>query len=125
MVPQPFFSAPDRRVKIGVSGTGFIARGLLVALANSDEFEIGRVLTRRPIKDVTTVDGDLLTLSISELVETCDMVVECSGDVWQGAEVVEAAMQAGRPVVTMGTEFHVTVGSYFVGRGYLTEAEGD
>jgi predicted homoserine dehydrogenase-like protein len=116
---------PDYKVKVGVSGTGFIARGLLVALANSDDFELGKVFTRRQAREVESVDPDLLTQSMEELVESCDIVVECSGDVWRGAEVVDLAMRAGKPVVTMGTEFHVTVGSYFADRGYLTEAEGD
>jgi predicted homoserine dehydrogenase-like protein len=34
-------------------------------------------------------------------------------------------MQAGLPVVTMEAELHVTTGSYFVDKGYITEAEGD
>jgi predicted homoserine dehydrogenase-like protein len=34
-------------------------------------------------------------------------------------------MAAGLPVVTMNSEFQVTCGSHFVGKGYLTEAEGD
>lgn len=108
-----------------MSGTGFIARGLLIALANSEDFEMGRVLTRRTKREVEAIDPEILTHSIEVLVESCDIVVECSGDVWRGAEVVDAAMKAGKPVVTMGTEFHVTVGSYFADRGYLTEAEGD
>jgi predicted homoserine dehydrogenase-like protein len=39
--------------------------------------------------------------------------------------VVDAALRAERIVVTMNAEFHVTTGSYFVGRGALTEAHGD
>jgi predicted homoserine dehydrogenase-like protein len=124
MIPQPFHH-PDGKVTIGVSGTGFIARGLLAALVNSEDFELGKVYSRREARDVESVDPDLLTKSMEELVETSDIVVESSGDVWRGAEVVDLAMKAGKPVVTMGTEFHVTVGSYFADRGYLTEAEGD
>lgn len=97
----------------------------MAVLANADDFEMGRVLSQRPAKEVESVDRELLTRSVDEMVESCDIVVECSGDVWRAAEVVEAAMRAGRPVVTMGTEFHVTVGSYYVDQGYLTEAEGD
>ena len=114
-----------RRVRVGVSGTGFIAQGLLAALANAEDFDLGKVLSRRHPDDVEGVDRDLLTNSIDELVESCDIVAECSGDVKRAAEVVDRAFSAGRPVVTMGTEFHVTVGSFFVGKGYLSEAEGD
>lgn len=120
-----YSTSPDKPTRVGVSGTGFIGRGLLAVLANADDFEMGRVLSQRPAKEVESVDRELLTRSVDEMVESCDIVVECSGDVWRAAEVVEAAMRAGRPVVTMGTEFHVTVGSYYVDQGYLTEAEGD
>jgi predicted homoserine dehydrogenase-like protein len=112
-------------VRVGVSGTGFIAKGLLAALANAPDFEIGKVLSRRKACEVEGIDTDLVTNSKEELAETCDVVVECGGSVRWAAEVVDQAMSAGRPVVTMGTEFHVTVGSYFCERGYLTEAEGD
>jgi predicted homoserine dehydrogenase-like protein len=112
-------------VRVGVSGTGFIAKGLLAALANAPDFEIGKVLSRRKACEVEGIDTDLVTNSKEELAETCDVVVECGGSVRWAAEVVDQAMTAGRPVVTMGTEFHVTVGSYFCERGYLTEAEGD
>ncbi len=125
MSHNPLYAFPDRCVRVGVSGTGFIARGLLAALVNSDDFSISKVLSRRPAREVESVDAELLTSSIEELVDSCDIVAECSGDVWRGAEVVRAAMLAGKPVVTMGTEFHVTVGSYFADQGYLTEAEGD
>jgi predicted homoserine dehydrogenase-like protein len=119
------FATSGQKVRVGVSGTGFISRGLLAALANSADFDLGKVFTRRAKGEVESVDLDLLTNSIEELVESSDIVVESSGDVWRGAEVVDMAMRAGKPVVTMGTEFHVTVGSYFADRGYLTEAEGD
>jgi predicted homoserine dehydrogenase-like protein len=40
--------------------------------------------------------------------------------------VVDAAMSAGKPVVTMDAEFHVTTGSHYLDRGVmLTEAQGD
>jgi predicted homoserine dehydrogenase-like protein len=97
----------------------------MTALVNADEFEIGRVLTRRSAREVEAVDPELLTHSIDEVVASCDIMVECGGNVRRAAEVVECAVTAGKPVVTMGTEFHVTVGSYFCGRGYVTEAEGD
>ncbi len=125
MFKMPLPPSIGKPVRIGVNGTGYIARGLLAALAYAEDFEIGLVLTARNRREVEGIDQDLLTDSLNELVETCDIVVECSGSVKRAAEVVDRAFQAGRPVVTMGTEFHVTVGSYFVERGYLSEAEGD
>ena len=86
-------------------------------LAHASDFEIGRVLTRRPVDRVEEIDEDLLTNSAEELVSDCDIVVECGGNVHRAAELVEVAFQAGRPVVTMATEFHVTVGSHYCTRG--------
>jgi len=121
---QPFRNS-SRPIRVGVSGTGFIAKGVLAGLSNSDDFDVGKVLTRRQIANTHDVDQGLLTRSIDELIEESTIIVECCGDVFWASEVVERALAAGRPVVTMGTEFHVTVGSYFCGKGYLTEAEGD
>lgn len=125
MFKLPLPPTIGKPVRVGVSGTGYIARGLLAALAHSEDFEIGLVHTARPLQNVEGIDQDLLTHSLDQLVESCDMVVECCGNVRRAAEVVDRAFLAGRPVVTMGTEFHVTVGSFFVDRGYLSEAEGD
>ncbi len=125
MLKMPLPLTADKPARVGVNGTGYIARGLLAALAHSEDFEIGLVLTGRDLNEVESIDRDLLTDSLDQLVETCDIVVECCGNVRRAAEVVARAFEAGRPVVTMGTEFHVTVGSYFAGLGYLSEAEGD
>jgi len=113
------------RIKVGVVGTGFIAAGLVGLLSVSSSLQTSKVLTRRPRGTVTQVDETVVTRSIAELVSSSDIVVECSGDVVHTAEVVLAAMEAGKPVVTMNSEFQVTVGSYFCDKGYLTEAEGD
>lgn len=109
------------RQRIGIVGTGFIARGLVRALHETDDFDVSAVLTRRrPMPDEGPMVGD-----IGRLVGASDVVVECSGDVHHAADVVAAAHDAGVPVVTMNTEFQVTVGSAFVGTGVLTEAHGD
>jgi len=67
----------------------------------------------------------MLTDRIDTALEKVDLVLECSGDAIAATRVVAAAFEAGIPVVTMNAEFHVTVGTYFVGRGLMTEAEGD
>ncbi|MEX2445723.1 MAG: NAD(P)-dependent oxidoreductase [Dehalococcoidia bacterium] len=114
------------RTRIGIVGTGFISRHFTLAVASSDEFEVSKVLTRRPLGACQDYPRqDLLTASRDELVEASDIVLECTGDAIWATEVVESAVTAGVPVVTMNAEFHVTTGSYFVGRGIVTEAEGD
>ena len=82
--------------KIGVVGTGFLGRGLLALLHQAKDFEVGKVLTRRPVDQVRDIDQNLLTQSREELVGGCDIVVECSGDVFHAAETVWEAHQAGR-----------------------------
>lgn len=113
----------DGPVRLGIAGTGFIGSGLLGLLEFREDFAPAKILTRRD--HVPGIDSEMLTKSCEEMAESCDIVVECTGDVSRAARVVEAAFAAGKPVVTMAAEFQVTLGSHFVGRGYLTEAEGD
>ncbi|WP_043237266.1 NAD(P)-dependent oxidoreductase [Stutzerimonas azotifigens] len=90
------------------------------------DIEITRVLTRRPFNTLGDFPlADALTHSIDDLVDHADLIVECSGDVFHGTEVIERAFQAGLPVVTVNAELQVTTGSYLAGKGLLTEAEGD
>ena len=113
--------------KIGVSGTGMIARGFIRLIKQHyQDMEISRVLTRRPLATLTDFPlAERLTNSLDELIDHCDLLVECSGDVFHGTEVIERAFQAGLPVVTVNAELQVTTGSYLAGKGFLTEAEGD
>ena len=115
---------PD--VRIGVVGTGFVSKHFVMSLDDQPGYDVSRVLSRRPLDSIDDYPRpEALTSSVEDLVEHSDVVLECSGDPIYAAEVVNAAVEAGRPVVTMNTEFHVTVGSYFAGRGLVTEAEGD
>lgn len=113
-------------VRIGVSGTGFIARGLLNLLAVHPRFRPVRVLTRRPLNDITDIScRDIITRDLGDFIEHSDLVVECSGSPYKAYAVIESAFAAGRPVVTMNAEFQVTAGSFFNGAGSMTEAQGD
>jgi predicted homoserine dehydrogenase-like protein len=116
---------PAHPLRLGVVGTGFIASGLLAMCASRADVRVTGILTRRPLSHVRCARPDLLTQSAEQLVEGADIIVECSGTVRHATEVVAAALSAGKAVVTMNSEFHVTVGSHFVGAGLLTEAEGD
>jgi predicted homoserine dehydrogenase-like protein len=122
MPSSPSTQSPFRA---GIIGTGFIARGLRTALQQAADFEIGAVLTRRPLGSVEGFNKSDLVRDIDALIERSDVIVECSGDPIHSTEVISRALEAGLPVVTMNSEFHVTVGSYFVGRGLITEAQGD
>jgi predicted homoserine dehydrogenase-like protein len=113
--------------RVGISGTGFVARGVFAALARQPDFAVTGVLTRRPVGLVAAAFPEaLLTNSIDAFVEAADVVFECSGDTLHAAEVLLSAGEAGRRLVTLCAEAQVTVGTALVLRGHsVTEAHGD
>lgn len=97
-----------------------------MALEEQQDLLVSKVLTRTNVQKRTDFPRqDLLTNSIDELIDNSDLVVECSGDVIHATEIISKVISASLPVVTMDSELHVTTGSYFVQRGFITEAEGD
>lgn len=118
-------NTPPKR--IGLVGTGFIASGFARLVHHHvSDLTLGAVLTRRPPASVQGFPcTDRFTHSEQELLDKSDLIVECSGDVLHATRIVDIALRAGKPVVTMNSEFHVTTGSYFADKGLLTEAEGD
>lgn len=113
-------------VRIGVVGTGFVARHFCLELQHRKPYRLARVLTRRPLASTTEFPfQDALTNSLVELIDHSDIIFECTGDVLHATLTIEAALAAGKPVLTLNPEFHVTTGSWFADQGYLTEAEGD
>jgi predicted homoserine dehydrogenase-like protein len=108
-----------------VIGTGFVARHFIRALQHRAEWCLGRVLTRRTLDQVAGFPDGCLTQSLEALLESADIVFACPGDVPHLARLAGPVLDAGRPLVTLDAEFQVALGSAFVGRGYLTEAEGD
>lgn len=118
-------NAPIQR--IGLIGTGFIASGFArLVRHHAPDLTLSAVLTRRPLGggDVFPFP-ELLTHSLQEVLDKSDLIVECSGDVLHSTATIDTALRAGKPVVTMNSEFHVTTGSWFADKGLLTEAEGD
>ena len=114
------------QTRIGVIGTGLIGTGLIHLLSRQEDLSVSRILTRRNTLDMVGYPlQEKLTNSTEELIENSDLIVECSGDVIYGSEVIERAMEAGLPIVTMNAELQVTTGSYFARKGFITEAEGD
>lgn len=111
--------------RIGIVGTGFMARGVAQSV-NAAGMPVGPILTRRPLESSFQFPFPLeFTNEAEALIENCDLVVECSGDPVHATNVVALALEAGLPVVTMNSEFHVTTGSWFADKGILTEGEGD
>ena len=116
-----------KKHRIGLVGTGFIASGFARLIHNhAPDLSLTSVLTRRPLEQAGSFPfPERLTHSVQQLIDACDIIVECSGDVLHATEVIDQALRAGKPVVTMNSEFHVTTGSWFADKGLLTEAEGD
>ncbi|MHA1572240.1 MAG: NAD(P)-dependent oxidoreductase [Alphaproteobacteria bacterium] len=113
-------------VRVGIVGSGFISRHFLASLAYQDRFGTEAVLTRRPLDRCPDFPAaERLTDSVDHLIAGSDIVLECTGDPVFAAEIIDQVMAAGLPVVTMNSEFHVTAGTPFVGRGTLSEAHGD
>jgi len=109
--------------KIGIIGTGFIGGGLKKTINGLDDMVVSSVLTRRNLNDFP--DDGVYTNSYQELIDKSDLVVECNGDPVYVTEIINKALTAGRPVVTMDSELHITSGSFLSTRGLITEAEGD
>ncbi len=116
----------EGQVRIGVVGTGHIARHFLLSLDDHPGYEASAILTRRNLDSLGDLaHPELATNEIEALIERSDLIVECSGDPIHATEVVSAAVEAGIPVVTMDAEFQVSTASAFVAHGVVTEAEGD
>ena len=112
--------------KIGIIGSGFLAQGLIDLLRHYSPLVLTAILTRRDLNSIKDFpSSELLTNDVDGLIEQSDVVVECSGDVLYATEVIDRVMKASLPVVTMDAELHATTGSYFVDKGFITEAEGD
>lgn len=117
----------QKQHRIGLVGTGFIASGFARLLnQHGRDLRLTSVLTRRARDSKNLFPfPEHLTHSVAEVIDSSDIIIECSGDVLHSTEVIHQAMLAGKPVITMNSEFHVTTGSYFARLGLVTEAEGD
>ncbi len=112
--------------RVGVIGTGYLGKGISMSIEGQKDLQLSRVLTRRNLYHCTEFPyPELLTNAVNELIEHSDIVVDCSGDVLYGTEMVDQVMNAGIPVVTLNADMQLTSGSYLAAKGLITEAEGD
>ncbi|NGX42178.1 MAG: hypothetical protein K940chlam7_00455 [Chlamydiae bacterium] len=111
--------------RIGLVGSGFISKGIFKLVEKTNGMTISKVLTRRKIENVDTIPEERLTNSIQEVLDSSDLVIECSGDAIHGTDVLDEVIKAKLPIITHNPELQVTTGSYFVDKGYFTEAHGD
>ena len=87
-----------------------MARGIAHVIERSP-LVLSRVLTRRPVESVHGLPGhNIITQNIAELIEHSDLLMVCCGDPVHITEVVEQAVEAGLPIVTLYSESHSTTG---------------
>ena len=112
--------------RISVIGSGFIAKGFINLLYDHPQHTLEKILTRSSIDQRSDVQHQqYMTNDLNDLIENSDLIVECTGDAIYACDTISKILEASIPVVTMNSEFHVTVGSYFIDKGLVTEAEGD
>jgi len=112
--------------RISVIGSGFIAKGFINLLHDHPHHTLEKILTRTSIDERNDVQYQQhMTNDLNDLIENSDLIVECTGDAIYACDSINKILESSIPVVTMNSEFHVTVGSYFIDKGLVTEAEGD
>ena len=126
-MPQSLTDKMDiEKRQIGLIGSGFISKGLVMLIEQRDDLQLHKVLTRSRLEERQDFPRrDLLTNSPEDLLEGADLIVEASGDINNSTAVLEMALERRIPVVTMNAELQITTGSYLARKGFITEAEGD
>lgn len=126
-MPQRIKESLQReRKSIGLIGSGFISKGLVMLIEQRNDLQVHRVLTRSRIEERHDFPRhDLLTNSPEDLLQGADLILEASGDVCNSTAVLEMALERSIPVITMNAELQITTGSCLARKGFITEAEGD
>lgn len=124
---KKYMKKTNQKYNIGIIGSGFIARGLIMALKDHPNLRVSSVLTRRNLSNMGEfpISADLITNDADTFIKESDLAVECSGDVIHGTAMLEKVMDAGLPVVTMNSELQIVTGTMLSRKGTLVEAEGD
>jgi len=127
LMPQRIRESLEReRKSIGLIGSGFISKGLVMLIEQRNDLQVHRVLTRSRIDERHDFPRyDLLTNSPEDLLQGADLILEASGDVCNSTAVLEMALERSIPVITMNAELQITTGSCLARKGFITEAEGD
>ena len=115
-------SAPSSVVRIGVLGCGNVGSAFVQLVQSQADFiesrtgvrlQIAQVAVRNISRDreVVLPDG-MVTRDVHAVVEdpTVDLVVEVMGGIEPARELIIAALQRGKPVVTANKELLANVG---------------
>lgn len=119
-------SLNNKPIRIGIVGTGLVARGLALLISYRKDMKISGILTRRKgsISDLR-VSQDLVTQNPDYLFERSDLIFVSTGDPIHTTEMIHKAFSYNLPVVTMDADTLVISGSWLSQLGKLCESDGD
>ncbi len=114
------------KIKVGLVGTGAIAKGLVKLINISSDMTVSGVLTRRiGAIDGLDISNEMIYRNPELLFSKSDVIVVSTGDPIYSTEIINAAFQYNLPVVTMDADTMVTTGTWLSKQGLITESNGD
>ena len=113
-------------INIGIIGSGFIAKGFFLFSKSKPDIKISAVLTRTDIKTRNDWPNNILSNNIDYVLNNSDIILECSGDTVYATECIDHILKTNvKLIISMNSEFHITVGHHFINKLIIAEAEGD
>ena len=119
-------SLNNKPIRVGIVGTGMVARGLALLISYRNDMVVSGILTRRHgiIKELK-VPQELLTQNPDQLFEKSDLVFVSTGDPIHTTAMIHKAFSYNLPVMTMDADTLVVSGSWLAQKGKLCESDGD
>jgi prephenate dehydrogenase len=112
-------------IRVGIIGTGMVARGLALLISYRKDMVVSGILTRRKgmIADLG-VSQDLVTLNSDLLFGKSDLIFVSTGDPIYSTDLIYKAFKYNLPVMTMDADTQVVSGSWLSQQGRLCESDG-